>query len=785
MGKQPTKPSWPIKLLALLIASGIMVGLMVVIGAMVWPFVFGSSGNTRSAGAQKSVEAVEAERSQMKQQAARSVPIAKLRGQAQSVEMPGVVSSITPTTLPVEIHPFVSTKTNPVEKSPQILLARVQVTAPDLTTDKLDHPLLATLKQTDKTVSIVGPYVMRSFTPATQPGETPQPVSLRADLSEKPPLISLTSIRGAVVLPTRDKPNQQSLASLMVERQPSDDAVAIKSVALRSSSLRDAPSAELANPDTPSTGRPELLQPVRLSSQSQHTEVAELAGWPTTQPAGSTAIPLAKLDRIKLQIPPPLEEQRERDEARITREQDIAKVVTGFECSTPLEVEKLSATHFRVSIRKPTARNWFMFRLEGVKGKTVRVDIQNAPLNKWWSLNPVFSDVPSIDELEAFAVKSPAQPMPRVKALNGPLLPDTSGQNWQYISNVWMGEGTYTGTYSFVQRYESDGVYVAMRCPYTVEYNAKYVDSLKGRPSTKIVNIGKSENGHPLTIIQIGDADPATVPCLVIYAREHGNEHDTSWAVQGAIDFLSSNAPAAIQLRKNLTLIAIPVLDPDAAAASIYEGITEKFVHSADYSPEAIEYANFFKKWVDDGNRLDLTIDLHNVESAEGEHIFCPLIEPAAKRAELSNELHAQFMRSLADADYSVSGKPLHAHTAPFRLGGYLAQMYGPLFMPYELNSQQRSRHLTLEELRNMGRLALESSSKFLVSDAGNKLTANVATVRRLRDDRMARFGSALQKRGVNSALQIEWILWRRVLMEKANGTKGKDESNYGKVEHD
>ncbi len=529
----------------------------------------------------------------------------------------------------------------------------------------------------------------------------------------------------------------------------------------------------------------ELLQPVTLLPPSQPPGPVELAGWPTTQPAGSPDIRLAKLDRLNRQIPPPLEEQRERDEARITSEQDTAKVVTGFECSTPLEIEKVSATHFRVSIKKPAARNWFMFRLEGVKGKTVRVDILNSPLNQWWSLNPVYSDVQSIDRLDAFAVTPVTPQKEPVKAYNGPLLPDTSGQLWQYISNVWMGEGTFSGTYSFVQHFEADRVYLAMRCPYTVAFNANYVESLKGHSSVKVINVGKSESGRPLTVIQVGESNPATVPCLVIYAREHGSENDTSWAVQGAIDFLLSNSPTAIKLRKNLTLLAIPMFDPDASAAAVYEGITEKFVHSAETSREAVDYANFFKKWVDAGNRLDVTIDLHNVESAEGEHIFCPVIEPAAKRSESSKAIHAQIMQSLADADYSVTTKPLRSHTAPFRLGGYLAQMYGPLFIPYELNSQQRVRHLTLAELQYMGRIFVESSTDFFVSDPGRLLAADVATVRQARDDRMARFGSVFQKRGINNALQIEWTLWRRELIEKSNGKRSKSERENGKVAHD
>jgi hypothetical protein len=40
--------------------------------------------------------------------------------------------------------------------------------------------------------------------------------------------------------------------------------------------------------------------------------------------------------------------------------------------------------------------------VEGAKGKTVRIDIKQAPWNKWFSLNPVYSYVDSLDALSSF-----------------------------------------------------------------------------------------------------------------------------------------------------------------------------------------------------------------------------------------------------------------------------------------------------------------------------------------------------------------------------------------------
>jgi hypothetical protein len=43
-----------------------------------------------------------------------------------------------------------------------------------------------------------------------------------------------------------------------------------------------------------------------------------------------------------------------------------------------------------------------------------------------------------------------------------------------------------------------------MKYPYTPKYNENWLATLKGNPHVKVMTIGKSAEGRPLQIVQIG-----------------------------------------------------------------------------------------------------------------------------------------------------------------------------------------------------------------------------------------------------------------------------------------
>lgn len=429
---------------------------------------------------------------------------------------------------------------------------------------------------------------------------------------------------------------------------------------------------------------------------------------------------------------PPAEIAREGAESQTPS--NTIRIETGFECSTPLEIHELSPTHFQLLLETPGFRDWFMFRVIGAAGKTVRFDLQDPDgnLGKWRTLDPVYACVDRLNAPSAFAFQSSRSS--NSPAFNGPLLPDTQNQNWHFIPDTWTSD---PNTLSFTQRFDANIAYVAMRIPYPPSFNEAYLRDLSVRGKITLLTIGRSSLGKPLLMAEIGAANQPSAPCILAYACEHADEPDSAWAAHGMIDFLTSDAPAAKDLRRRFTFLILPVFDPDTAVLGEHERIMTTF-RVNHFSTESIAYADWFEHWIDAGNRLDVVLDLHNVQSVESPHVFSPLIEGgAADRAQLALALHLRIMESLDAAGYTVSPRPNMRGLSPDRLGGWLAVRFGPLCLAYEFNSQSPDRHLSLAEITAAGATFPQAIAAFWDS-RGPALMANVDSIRQARLARLA-----------------------------------------------
>ncbi len=468
---------------------------------------------------------------------------------------------------------------------------------------------------------------------------------------------------------------------------------------------------------------------------------------PTTLPASApkASVPVASMKSLQRNSPPALEHERRAlaaDESSIT-------ISSGFECSAPLSVIRKSSTHYAVKFegKRGSLDNYFLFRVEGVKGKTIRIDFEDAPLVKWWSLNPVYSYASDLSDPANFTSVPVANPAKPVAAHNGPLLPDTSGEKWHFMPNVWTEEDGWKGNAGkikspigrlcMVNTFEEDTAYVALKVPYTPSMNERFMESLKANRLCDVIEIGRTRQGRPMHIVRIGGDHEAdkTRPCILMYAREHGTEQDSSWVVKGAMSYLASNNQSAASIRQRLTFMFIPVLDPDAASSSTYESITWGFL-TASKTPETMAYANWFREWIDLGKRIDLVLNLHNVESSESGHLVCALAEERGDRGRLSDQILAAIAKRGAD-EYDMGNlKPWNRGWSPDRLGGWLSRRYGPLTIAYEANSQAPKRHLNIQQTKGVGPMIAGGLENFLISDAARLLNE----VDQKRQDRLQRW---------------------------------------------
>ena len=333
---------------------------------------------------------------------------------------------------------------------------------------------------------------------------------------------------------------------------------------------------------------------------------------------------------------PILEEQRH--QAQLAQADAVPspgniQILTNFSDTVPIKVRQISATHYAITFTGPLIRprgtgklqNWFVFRVRNVKNKTIRFDLTNGNIKWWQTLNPVYSYCHSLSRLRNLR-PTPVHHPTNTQAFDGALLPDTSGQRWHYIANTWRDDQDLF----LVQTFTHNRAYVAMRYPYTVAYNQRFLQSLHGNPNCRVVTIGKSQHGRPLQVVEIPRPKAGAgknKPGILIYAREYGDEIDGSWPAQGAIQFLASDSPAARRLRAHYEFLVIPILDPDGAAIPDHGCEAESFVSIAAVArQESSVFADFFQKWINTGHRIDIALNEHCLEAGYGRDVSCAAV---------------------------------------------------------------------------------------------------------------------------------------------------------------
>jgi hypothetical protein len=156
-----------------------------------------------------------------------------------------------------------------------------------------------------------------------------------------------------------------------------------------------------------------------------------------------------------------------------------------------------------------------------------------------------------------------------INAINSNNYADTDKND---INNNQEGMKYHTLTFSFdldkittSEKY----IYFAYCYPYSFSQLDLYLSSLNHyKDILRFDEIGKSIEGkslHMLIITNFNDSfdELANKKAIIFTGRIHPGESNGSYVVQGVIEFLLSNDPAAKNLRKNFIFKIVPMLNPD------------------------------------------------------------------------------------------------------------------------------------------------------------------------------------------------------------------------------
>ncbi|MCP3736065.1 M14-type cytosolic carboxypeptidase [Sphingomonas sp. RP10(2022)] len=220
---------------------------------------------------------------------------------------------------------------------------------------------------------------------------------------------------------------------------------------------------------------------------------------------------------------------------------------------------------------------WFYFRVAGARGRRLTFRIVNAGQSAYPFGWPGYKTRASSDR-----------------------------QAWRMIDT------TYTdGVLAFDYTVESELAWFAYFAPYTMEMHDDLVARIALRPGVTHRQLGTSLGGQAIDYFRVGSGEKP----VWLYARQHPGESMAEWWMEGALDWLTSDAAAPLLAKA--TVHVVPNMNPDgtrrghlrtnAAGVNLNR---EWHAPSAERSPEVLCVRNAM-----DETGVAFAIDVHGDEA--------------------------------------------------------------------------------------------------------------------------------------------------------------------------
>lgn len=176
-----------------------------------------------------------------------------------------------------------------------------------------------------------------------------------------------------------------------------------------------------------------------------------------------------------------------------------------------------------------------------------------------------------------------------------------------------------------------DSIWIAHVPPYTTADLKRLLEDLRDRPTAVIETIGKTVQGRDIPLVTVTNPDlpDAGKELLWLQAREHAWEAGTSYVAEGALRFITSDDPAARELRDKFIFKFAPMVDLDGVANGQVRCNANGYdvnMHWREVDLRHPEYLRLMPEiWYTKKailacmteHRIDLLVNLHNTETAE------------------------------------------------------------------------------------------------------------------------------------------------------------------------
>jgi len=204
------------------------------------------------------------------------------------------------------------------------------------------------------------------------------------------------------------------------------------------------------------------------------------------------------------------------------------------------------------------------------------------------------------------------------------------GEHWRHFPSMSWDESRKEATLTF--RPESGQVWIAHLPPYTHSRLLKRLDQIGSRPTARVEIIGKTVKGRDLHLVTVTNFERPDRGKRTVWlqARQHAWESATSYVMEGALEFITSDDPTARELREKVVFLLMPMMDPDGCASGKvrfnangydlnrhWDEVDLRNKVLLEWMPEIWYVKKAIFGLVDSGRTIDLFLNLHNTETAE------------------------------------------------------------------------------------------------------------------------------------------------------------------------
>jgi hypothetical protein len=292
---------------------------------------------------------------------------------------------------------------------------------------------------------------------------------------------------------------------------------------------------------------------------------------------------------------------------------DQIRFNASFEGGSLGTIERLGETEFRCHVKgqqdehgRNRQASWYYFRMEGVQGRLISITL--------------------CDFVGEYNGKPGACPM-------GPdIVPvySVDGEHWQSVPEASWNDRTKEATIRL--RSEHNTVWIAHQTPYTPHRLTRVLEQVDCCRDARIEVIGKTVHGRELHLITVTDQSVVEreKPTVWLQARQHAWESGTSYVMEGALKFVTSDQPKAVALRNKVVFKFTPMVDPDGCASGQVRFNANGFDVNRHWDevdlrtkrylvqmPEIWYVKKAINNYVDSGRSIRLMVNLHNTETGE------------------------------------------------------------------------------------------------------------------------------------------------------------------------